>query len=402
MRRIRPVMVLVGALTAVHACSKTTQPATPVSPSCNFAVTSQTTGFGADGGTGTARVTTTSSCSWNAASQADWIRVDVSSHTGSGDVSFTVAASDQPAERSGALTIATQSVSISQAASASAPLPCDLALSVDPDDFERDGGNGVVRISARAGCTWTINKDASWLTIEGPTQGSGPAAVKVVAAANDDVSSRRASIIVGDKTAVVSQPGQGDCTFAVNPVFVVIEKEAKSGDVSVTTARGCRWSSSTEAPWLHLDQASISGPGRLTYHADANPGGSSGNPPRQAPIKIRWQTPTAGQNVLVTQAGECSVALSLHAGPGTQAGDTLTADAGGGAFHFFVLTDPFANCPWTVTGADAWISLVFPPGRSGNGDGDIDFTVAPNPSTEARQTALTVGGRRLTVVQKGR
>ena len=209
MRRIRPVVVLVGALIAAHACSKTTQPATPVSPSCSFAVTSQTTGFGADGGTGTARVTTTSSCTWHAASEADWIHVDGASHTGSGDVAFTVAASDQPSERSGALTIATQSVSISQAAAAGVPLPCDVALSVDPDDFERDGGNALVRISARAGCAWTINKDASWLTIEGPSQGTGPAAVKVVAAANDDVSSRRGTIVVGDKTVVVSHRVRG-------------------------------------------------------------------------------------------------------------------------------------------------------------------------------------------------
>src|SRR5262245_34190469 len=165
---------LVLAAFAGTGCSKAQPPTTAVGPSCTFSVSTPTTSFGSAGGSGTANVTTGSECTWTASSQVDWLQVGGESHSGSGSVSFTVTASNVTTPRTGALTIASQSISISQeAAAVPGPQPCPITLSAEPDDYERDGGNGLLRISAAAGCAWTLKQDASWLTIEGPLQGSG-------------------------------------------------------------------------------------------------------------------------------------------------------------------------------------------------------------------------------------
>src|SRR5262245_20909903 len=59
------------------------------------------------------------------------------------------------------------------------PTTCSYAVTVTPDDFELDGGNGTVAIATAAGCKWTLKTDAPWAAIEGPTQGEGPASVKL-------------------------------------------------------------------------------------------------------------------------------------------------------------------------------------------------------------------------------
>ena len=53
-------------------------------------------------------------CAWTASSAAAWVTVDLSAGTGTGDVHYTVAANPTPLDRSAALNIAGQAVSVSQ------------------------------------------------------------------------------------------------------------------------------------------------------------------------------------------------------------------------------------------------------------------------------------------------
>src|SRR6266511_6417663 len=55
------------------------------------------------------------------------------------------------------------------------PPACAYAVTAEPDDFDRDGGNGKLTIATAAGCKWTIKTDATWAAVEGPTQGEEPA-----------------------------------------------------------------------------------------------------------------------------------------------------------------------------------------------------------------------------------
>jgi len=393
--RTHTIIALAALASAASGCSKP-QPTTPGSPTCAFSVSAPTTAFGSSGGSGTANVTTGSACTWSASSQVDWLRVGGDTHTGSGSVAFSVLASDGTASRTASLTVASQAIAISQAGGDPPPPGCTVSLSAEPDDYERDGGNGQLRVSAAAGCAWALKQDAPWLTIEGATQGTGPATIKVSAAANDDAAARRLTISAGATSVVVTQPGQGDCLFQVSPVFSTVSADPRAGNVSVNTSRGCRWSASIlDATWLHINRAGGVGPDAIAFQTDTNPVGQSY---RTGKIAIRWLAPTAGQNVLVTQAGDCTIVFNGRNG----ATDPLSVGAGGGDFHYFILSDPVFTCPWTVENNDSWITVIFPAERVGSGDGELHFTVAPNPSAAPRQTSIVIGRRALSITQAGR
>ena len=107
------------------------------------------------------------------------------------------------------------------------PQACAYAVTADPDDFERDGGNGRLTIATTAGCKWSIKSDATWAAVEGPTEGDGPATLKLFTQTNEDVDARRMTLAVADQSVVISQPGQGDCTFRVSPVTSSISALAR-------------------------------------------------------------------------------------------------------------------------------------------------------------------------------
>ena len=276
------------------------------------------------------------------------------------------------------------------------PQVCAYTLVADPDDFDRDGGNGRLTIATAAGCTWTIKTDATWVAVEGPVQGEGPATLKFSAGLNEDASERRMTLAVADKSAGISQRGQGDCSYQVTPTNAVLPRPGQTGNITVTTAPGCKWTATTDATWLRLGAASATGSGLLAYSVDANPDSAV----RSSPIKIRWAAPTAGQNVFVAQRGTCSVAAAPE---GSRIGDPLTVGAAGATAHVFVLVEtPFSGCPWSVTTADPWLVVETPRSGTGSGDGDVFVRVAANPSAQSRQGVLDFGDYRLKVVQAGR
>jgi hypothetical protein len=280
------------------------------------------------------------------------------------------------------------------------PRTCTFVLTADAS-FQQEISSGVVRVSTTPDCLWTLSKDATWLSVEEPLQSQGAGTRRIWAAANGDTPTRSATISLADQKVVLTQPGQGECAYQVTPTTAVLPRAGRTADIAVATAAGCKWSATTDAPWLHLDRPSASGSGRLSYRADANPGvGREGF--RYTQVKIRWQAPTAGQNVLVSQGGSCSVVAGTRSGPGSQTGDTLAVGAAGGAFHLEVLTDPFMNCPWSVTTNDSWLTIDAPRNGTGSGDGDVHITVAANPSAQSRQGVLDFGEVRIKVVQAGR
>ena len=88
----------------------------PGAPSCAPSIAPGSASFAAAAGTGTVGVTVGAGCAWTAASNAAWISVTSgASGTGSGTVSYSVAANGSATPRSGTLTIAGQTFTVSQA-----------------------------------------------------------------------------------------------------------------------------------------------------------------------------------------------------------------------------------------------------------------------------------------------
>lgn len=85
---------------------------------CTYSIAPTSQAMPALGGTGTVTVTTTAACAWTASSNAPWLTITSgAAGTGSGSVGFSAAANSAGA-RSGTLTIAGQTFTVTQAAAA--------------------------------------------------------------------------------------------------------------------------------------------------------------------------------------------------------------------------------------------------------------------------------------------
>jgi len=90
-----------------------TQEAAP--PPCAYTVNPLSATLDAVPGAGAISVTTTAACAWTAASNDPWISISAGAAvTGSGTVRYSVTANDTGKNRNGTLTVASQTVAITQ------------------------------------------------------------------------------------------------------------------------------------------------------------------------------------------------------------------------------------------------------------------------------------------------
>jgi C1A family cysteine protease len=82
---------------------------------CSYSISPTSQAFTATGGSASINVTARTDCTWNAVSNASWITIgQVTATQGSGTVYYSVAANTTTASRTGTLSVAGQSVTISQ------------------------------------------------------------------------------------------------------------------------------------------------------------------------------------------------------------------------------------------------------------------------------------------------
>lgn len=343
---------------------------------CTFSISPGATSVSAAASTGSVSVTSLAGCAWTATSTASWITVTSgATGSGSGSVGYSIAANTSTSPRSGTVTIAGRTFTVTQEAAA----PCTFTLSPVSATLGSSAGSAVVAVTAGTGCAWTATSGASWITVTGGASGSSNGQVAYSVTANPSTSSRTGTITIAGQVFTVTQSGQA-CTFAIAPVSASVPASATSGTVSVDTLTGCSWSASSAASWLTITSgASGSGDGTVNFSVAGNTSLS----PRTGTITV------GGETFTVTQAGVvCSAAIA----------PTGASVAAGGAQGSVTVTMP-AGCTWTASSGAVWLTVDS--GASGSGNGTVGYTVAPNTSTSARSANLVIEGETFTVSQAG-
>ena len=83
--------------------------------SCTYSISPTSKHFGSNGGTGSVNVTTQAGCAWTAVSHADWITITGGSPgTGSGIVYYSVSENSSKSSRTGTITIANETFTVTQ------------------------------------------------------------------------------------------------------------------------------------------------------------------------------------------------------------------------------------------------------------------------------------------------
>ena len=265
---------------------------TPCAPS--ISPTSQS--IAAAAGAGSSSVTVGAGCAWTAVSNVTWITITAgSSGAGSGAVTFNVAPNLASASRTGTLTIAGSTFTVTQLGT-----PCAPAISTSSANVVAAGVTGTVGVSAAVGCAWTATSAATWITISAGANGSGNGSVTYDVAANTGTAPRTGTLTIAGKTFTVTQAGVS-CTFAVTQVPGTIPASGGTGKMTVTTQPACAWTSSSAVSWMTVT-GSATGSGTASYTISANTGTTT----RSAALTV------AGTQITVTQGKVLSAPSNLR------------------------------------------------------------------------------------------
>ena len=180
---------------------------TQTAGTCAFNLQPTSRAHGAGSETSTVSVVTEAGCAWIATSNADWITINSdSSGTGNGTVVYSVAANTSGSARTGTLTIAGHTFTVSQAAGAPG---CASTISPTSRNHGAGAEAGTVSVVTQAGCAWTAASNVSWIGITSGSSGTGSGTVLYAVAANAGTSARSGTLTIAGQTFTVSQAAVG-------------------------------------------------------------------------------------------------------------------------------------------------------------------------------------------------
>ena len=239
------------------------QPFTVVQGSgCTFAITPSGQSVPAAGGAGSFTVNTVGACAWSASANAPWIAITAgASGTGGGTVQFTAAA-NTGAARSGTITAAGQTFTVTQ------DTGCSAVVAPDTITAPRTGGSQNVSVTTAAECSWTAVSNAAWIAIAGAGGGSGNGTVQLDIQPNDGPARSGTATIAGRTVSVNQETG---CTVSIAPAGRTVPVGGASGSVTVTTRGGCTWTAVSNVAWITVTKgASGSGDGTVEFTVEPN------------------------------------------------------------------------------------------------------------------------------------
>jgi len=175
---------------------------------CSYSISPTSSGFAAEGGPASVTVTTQAGCNWTAMSNNAFITITSSaSGSGSGTVTYSVDANSSTTSRSGSLTIAGLTHSVSQDAGGNPT--CSFSINPTSASFPAEGGTGSVTVTTQAGCSWTAVSNNAFITITSGASGSGSGTVTYSVAERILSTPRNGSLTIAGLTHSVSQDGGG-------------------------------------------------------------------------------------------------------------------------------------------------------------------------------------------------
>jgi len=333
---------------------------------CSYSINPTSQTFAASGGSNTVGVSAGAGCAWTAASNDSWITITAgASGSGAGTVSYSVDANTLAIPRTGTMTIAELTFTVSQDAAGG----CTYSISPTSISPGAGSGSGTVNVSAGQGCSWTAASNVGWITIDSGASGAGNGTVSFSVATNPLTTPRTGTMTIAGQTFTVNQSGNS-CSYSLLPTSASFTASGGSNTVNVSAGAGCAWTAVSNAAWVTITSgASGSGNGALDYTVAANPTTSS----RQGTMTI------AGLTFTVDQAPNCNYTIM----PASQ-----NFIAAGGTGQISVTTP--AECSWTASPSDSWIMITS--GAGGTGNVTINYTVSVN-TGPARTGSITVNGQ---------
>ncbi|HEX8398079.1 MAG TPA: BACON domain-containing carbohydrate-binding protein [Pyrinomonadaceae bacterium] len=274
-------------------CTYTLSPAVPLEVPYN-------------GGNYSLNIITQPGCQWTAQfSSSNTIRpvnltfTSPTSGVGSGKVDFIIAPAPTSSSRAGRIILNGNyaiGVDIGQEGD------CGVIL-LNPSSVNTlvEGGQGNFRLSLNsANCTANVQSNDSWITASGTNVPMGLIGYSVAPNSGAPRTGTISVTTVGalglpQKTATftVSQAGQTNCTYSINPTSIQAGVAGGDAGFNITTETGCNWTAQSNASWITVSNTTGSGAGRINYSIQSNTGAA-----RQGTITAGGQTFTINQDAV--------------------------------------------------------------------------------------------------------
>ncbi|MBL8213519.1 MAG: BACON domain-containing protein [Bryobacterales bacterium] len=350
---------------------------------CTFTVTPASNSVPSSGGTATFTIgASNGGCAWTTTGLPNWIApATASSGIGSGSVVFTVQANTGGGDRTATLQIAGQTVTIVQGSSGTTV--CTTVVTPDAPQVGAAGGPVTFNITVSPStCNWQISNLPSWITVSGASSGTGPANVQLNVAATTLNTVRSATILVANRTVVVTQASlTNSCTFTYSPSVTTLPAGGGTIQWDITASRSdCAWSLTSPVSWItFVGSSSGVGNGTVSLLVQGNGTGVA----RTGVFVL------GGVDVVFSQTFVASGCVYSYSLPSVQ------LDGNGGRVSFDLTTGP--SCVWSISGLPSWISLG---GRNfGIGSTTLIFDVAAYTLANTRSYTLVIGGQSIVFTQ---
>jgi large repetitive protein len=237
---------------------------------CGFSLSANNPVQPSGGGMGSVDIATNAGCQWTASSSAGFLTPAANSGTGSMTLNFAVGANSTGNARNASLTIAGQSITVTQ----SGPV-CAYSLQSASANVPGGGGAGSVNVATANGCgPWTATSNATWLHITSSGPYNGPVSASYSVDPNLTGSQLFGTLTIAGQTFSVTE-GPLQC-----PVTLGASSQAfgqfggTNGQFTYTTAPpGCTVNVQSLSSWITL--TNLSTPGTVKFSADPNTYGTS-------------------------------------------------------------------------------------------------------------------------------
>lgn len=341
---------------------------TVTQPGCGFALSENSFQFFGWSFSRSVEVKARAECAWRALSNVNWMSVTAGAN-GAGDGTVTFLVSSNPgATRTGTLTIAGLTYTVTQSGG------CAFSLSASSASYAAAGGTGSFNVINNTNCDWSAIGDQAWVFFTNGSNGSGNGTVNFNVTPNNTASARTAKINVSGAIFTVNQAA--GCVYTVTLGTQIFPAAAATFNATVATAAGCAWTASSNQSWATFESgASGTGNGTVRVKLAAN----TTQTQRSATLTI------AGRTIFITQDANCSITL---------ANDEISVSSSAGTSTLALTTNP-AGCAYTASvglyGA-TWLTVTEQTSNK------ITFSYKENNDFE-RFGLVTIGGRNLTVRQ---
>ena len=267
---------------------------------------------------------------------------------------------------------------------------CVYALGSKSLAIEHAGGAGSVGVTTGTGCGWTATSNAPFITVTAGAAGTGNGTVTFAVAANLG-SVRTGTLAIAGEVFTVTQDDTSSCTYSISPTSVNgFYPGSGNLSVKVTTADGCPWTATSNAPWMGLNSLPCCsngvgvGTGNVSIFVTRNlPDAVNTGGVRTGTLTI------AGHTFPVTQHAWC-----VFKDPAPPGSVVLEFDASGGTGSVHVTTNE--GCQWNAVPIAPWISMRDADGQVLNwpqtrrtGSGTVFFAIAPNTTGADRDGSIS-------------